>query len=94
MKATVRRSLLGTAVLAGALLALAQTNPEPTPGKVFTEAGRYQLMQGNFPVIGFKGNVRDSTVFKIDSQTGRTWTYLTGIDGDGKPVSRWSYIQD
>ena len=60
------------------------------------QTGRYQLFQGEYRI----GSVPDDTVttgkdvFKIDTVTGKTWVYMTGIDENRESFEFWREIPE
>jgi len=36
----------------------------------------------------------DTTVFRIDTATGKTWRYMTGLDKEGKIVNGWLEVAE
>ena len=57
-----------------------------------TENGRFQLLQGPCTEPTSKGSFDEYRIFRIDTQTGDTWVFLTGLDGNGKLVNCWLRI--
>lgn len=54
---------------------------------------RFQLFQGSYKITIDKDSSQESGVFRIDTQTGTTWTYTTGFVA-GKYVERWDKIAE
>jgi hypothetical protein len=69
-----------------ALLSHAQTENLAHP----TQAGRFQIYELRYQG-GLSSNTR-TDVFRIDSQTGETWKYISFVTDDRKPVDLWQKI--
>jgi hypothetical protein len=56
--------------------------------------GRYQIVQGEYVAVGTQVGVPMKGVFRIDTQTGTSWTFIEGASTDGKHVQRWVPISE
>ena len=56
-------------------------------------AGPFQLFQGRYGAGADETAITVESVFRIDTKTGRTWTYVTGTSS-GKFYSRWLLIEE
>ena len=54
--------------------------------------GRFQLLSGTIEIIGKSGVSEQHVVFRIDTKTGKTWTYTNGEGKDGKIREFWSEV--
>jgi hypothetical protein len=54
--------------------------------------GRYQLMPAIVEFVGDGPTIQDRVVFKIDTVTGQTWSYLSAKI-KGKIVEEWTPIE-
>lgn len=73
----------------GAPAALAQE------GKATSGQGRFQLVAGRYSSARKNGTVEYDSVFRIDTVTGKTHSYMDGVSGvDGKLITRWSLIDE
>ena len=54
--------------------------------------GRYQLIPAIVEYVGDGPTIQDRVVFKIDTVTGQTWTYLYAKI-KGKIVEEWTPIE-
>jgi hypothetical protein len=84
-----------------ALVALATTGgvaDEPTraPSMARTQCGRYQLLHATFRSGGYVDGKFSSGeevgLFKIDTDTGKTWIYFDGVNKDGELIQKWTPI--
>ena len=57
-------------------------------------AGRFQLLSGIIEITGKGVSVQEHAVFRIDTKTGKTWTYTSGQGKDGKFKIFWSEIPE
>lgn len=75
--------------LATVLLLHAQ-NSSPAPSSL--QLGRFQIFQ--FDYNAYAGSVvKDTAVFRIDTQTGQTWKYHAALK-DGQIQSFWTQIDE
>lgn len=58
-----------------------------------TSGGRYQLFQGSFTNAVENASVPGTEVFKIDTETGRSWIFISGLTTDKKLISAWREIE-
>jgi hypothetical protein len=69
-----------------------------TYGVAFAEdetVGRYQLVPGIIEIIGKGGMAtQEHVIMRIDTKTGKTWEYASGVGKDGKMNSFWGQIPD
>ena len=73
------------------LLVHAQQPPTVASGT----PGRYRLISSPVSPLGLKGTANpDTTVFRIDTATGKTWRYMTGLDKEGKIVNGWLEVAE
>jgi hypothetical protein len=57
--------------------------------------GRYQLFQGSFYASGAAGAAHLEGVFRIDSETGKTWIYeQQGLAGKGWDTWVWIPVNE
>jgi hypothetical protein len=60
-------------------------------------AGRFQIVPATVEAL-FPGTATPTkelkVVFKVDTVTGQTWYYVTGINKDGALVNKWSPIDN
>jgi len=58
--------------------------------------GRYQLFQGTFKVEGDGDTPSfvETGIFKIDTQTGKTWLYRDRVSQRGRRTPTWLKIED
>jgi len=80
-KTTLFAMLLVIAVVA--LFAKGPSSPTPVA------QGRFLLYNMDYSVATPTVTVKETAVFRIDTQTGDTKEYLSMIRPDGKPVSQW-----
>lgn len=61
-----------------------------------SQVGRYQLFQGVYRIGSLSDNEMSEAkdVFKIDTITGRTWVYMTGIDQNQESFEFWREIEE
>lgn len=55
--------------------------------------GRFQIFQMQYNAFADGTVIKDVAVFKLDTLTGDTWKYVTGIQ-DGQRYSRWDKIDE
>jgi hypothetical protein len=83
------------AVLIVALLAVVGGADELTraPMGARTPCGRYQLFQATYRSFGYVAGKFSSGeeigLFKIDTDTGKTWIYVDGSNKDGEIIQKW-----
>ena len=68
-------------------------------GNVFSQegegaVGEYQLVSAVVEMSGKGTVVPQHVVFRIDTKTGMTWTYVVGEGKDGKMHELWSRIRE
>ena len=58
--------------------------------------GRYQLFEGTYSIGDINTNkvTESKDIFKIDTATGKTWVYMTGIDENQLPFEFWRLIEE
>ena len=81
-------------ILAAALVITAHASSQERAIPGSTGSQRYLLFQGSFLTGDQKGTVDIRGVFKIDTQTGRTWLYGSGTGADGKLMHGWLPIEN
>lgn len=67
---------------------------EKDAGKSSTEVGRYQLFEGSYIVIDAKNKRSDkeTSVFLLDTSTGKVKKYFTGLSSEGEIIEEWRTI--
>jgi urease accessory protein UreH len=84
------KTAITLSVAAILLLVAALLHGQTTP----TGAARYQLVSSPYAIWMKNGpTLTETTIFKIDTTTGKTWKYVTGQDKDGKPMDGWNPMQ-
>jgi hypothetical protein len=62
----------------------------PTTGR----SGRFQLVAGEYVYLPKNGSLMTlHAVFKIDTETGEAWRFVSLMDNDDKLVERWQKIE-
>ncbi len=56
--------------------------------------GRFQLFQGRHTVNSAGQPFEETAVFRIDTQTGKTWVYREGRTKEEKFYSRWEPVSE
>ena len=86
-----------------ALVALATTGgvaDEPTRASsgTRTPCGKYQLFQATFRSGGYVDGKFSSGeevgLFKIDTDTGKTWIYVDAVNKDGELIQKWTPVSN
>ena len=88
MNAITKKIIVAATV---ALLLILTTLKGQEPSITQLQVGRFQIADGEY-VINVSGGVAEKGVFKIDTATGRTWKYSTGMQG-GKSYEMWAPLQ-
>ena len=79
-------------VSAGIVLALALISYGQGT-KSISEPARFQVVPVELSTITRDGrDVRRSTAFKVDTQTGETWQWVSAYDRQGNLVETWSHV--
>jgi hypothetical protein len=56
--------------------------------------GQYQLVPAVVETVGQKVVAQEHSLFRIDTKTGKTWSYASGQDKNGKIFEFWHEISD
>jgi hypothetical protein len=76
-------------ILALVFLLHAQTQPSST------QLGKFQLLSSPYTIWLKNGSSSsETTVFRIDTATGKTWKYVTGQTADGKHIDGWLEVPE
>ena len=69
--------------------------PPPTPQTQVSPAaaGRFQIVQGDFVVFS-SSRIPERGVFRIDTSTGKTWQFATGVKSDGTLYQSWQQVSE
>jgi hypothetical protein len=92
-----RAIILLVTLVAGTNLASgapSETQPQrelTKPGPVTTN-GRFQIFQGSHTIFAKETIFKDTGIFKIDTETGRTWKYTEGQTKEGQVYMRWDPV--
>lgn len=57
------------------------------------ECGRYQLLSSKHFAVGKGESAEMSSVFKIDTATGKTWIFIYGVQDNGSLIQEWRPIK-
>jgi len=93
MKKTIIIFLAAVMVCLTGVLAFSDVKRSNTTADQPTEIGRFVLFQGNYVVVSEGQHWNQLGVFKIDTITGKTWKYASGMS-DGKLYDKWCLISD
>ena len=84
---------LATAVtFAAILLAVALLGLAQRPSRPEASTGRFRLLSSPFPVAGTQES--QTTVFRIDTTTGKTWRFTHAETSGGGALERWVLIAE
>jgi hypothetical protein len=56
--------------------------------------GRYQLLSGMLTLTGKSVTADQHVILRIDTKTGKTWSYISGQDKEGKYKEFWAQIPE
>jgi hypothetical protein len=86
--------ILGIAAVVLAATVYAQSDKGANPSPTSRAEPRYLLFQGSYVPLGTKVPLPpEPQVFKIDTQTGRVWTFDAGLTGEnGAYVQKWTLV--
>jgi hypothetical protein len=56
--------------------------------------GRFQLVNATIEMTGKTVSAQQRVLFRIDTKTGKTWTYVLGESKDGKILEFWSPVDE
>ena len=92
MNNTTRALLI--ALVSGLLVAVLLHAQAAHPSTSSSPAGKFQLVAGSFTAYNLKdGNhTTEPGMFKVDTSTGESWCYVTGVDAQGKLLNYWHKI--
>jgi hypothetical protein len=68
------------------------SSPAPAIG-VARRLEKFKLFEGTFDLIG-AGKTQVTKIFKIDTETGETWTYIGTKSNAGRERGAWLSIED
>jgi hypothetical protein len=84
-------NLIIAAIAAAVILAIAKAQaPTPAPGPF----GRYQLLSGQHHVVAQSTEYTEPVFLRIDTVTGETSEYESGINKAGKAYEYWLQIAE
>jgi|SRR5580658_6836159 hypothetical protein len=92
MKRIITISILAAAIFIGASILYAQA-ARTSNGPV----GAFQLLAGRYNMgglIGPEAETEQTTIFRIDTRTGKTWVYMTGKDKSEKFYQGWGEVPE
>jgi hypothetical protein len=87
MKSKLKKTLVVLALIAGAFVVWSAEQNNPSTGPV----GRFILFQGVVETIGKGVVLKENVVFRMDTATGKTWSY-TGDHRAGGLGDYWSEV--
>jgi len=69
-----------------------------TPSGARTPCGRYQLFQATFVSGGYVDGEFSSSeevgLFRIDTDTGKTWVYVHGLSKERELIQKWAPVSN
>ena len=55
--------------------------------------GRFQIVSAEYAYLGKQATLKQSGVFRINTETGQTWIYTSLEDDKGKLLQEWTPIR-
>jgi hypothetical protein len=56
--------------------------------------GRFQIINSSYVAVSGRTEIKTEGLFKIDTATGRTWLFFTGLSKDNQYVQKWTLIDE
>lgn len=78
-----------SALVFGALVFVVR-GQEQTPA---SPVGHFQLVSGDYVALSGNASIPEKDLFRIDTITGKTWKFATGIGSDRKVYQIWTEVQ-